>query len=193
MKKLSLYKQFKNRPTYYIGNVLILLSLFGFGFIFYPVALSYLAPQSFAQVANDQYSLWIPKIRAAGKVIPNVDPWDETAYRKALKQGIAQAKGTAAPGQNGTVYLFAHSSGPPWEQTRYNTIFLRLGELQKGDLLYLTWHGKQYVYKVREKKVVSPTDVTYLQQKKNQLIVQTCTPIGTDWQRLLVFADPLTK
>jgi LPXTG-site transpeptidase (sortase) family protein len=193
MKKLSFPSRFIKRPGYYLGNLLVLLSLVIFAYIFYPVLQSYLVPGSYAQVASDTYSLWIPKIRAAGKVIPNVDPWDEEAYRKALKQGIAQAKGTSVPGQHGTVYLFAHSSGPPWEQTRYNTIFLRLGELQRGDFVYVTWRGEKYTYKVQNKKVVSATDITYLQEKKDQLIIQTCTPIGTDWKRLLVFADPVTQ
>lgn len=193
MKKLSLFSRFNKSPGYYLGNFFILLSLALFVFIFYPVLQSYLTPGSYAQVASDTYSLWIPKIRAAGKVIPNVDPWNEAEYRAALKKGIAQAKGTATPGHAGTVYLFAHSSGPPWEQTRYNTIFLRLGELDKGDKVYLTWGGKMYTYVVDTKKVVPPSEVSYLHTKKNQLIIQTCTPIGTDWQRLLVFAYPVTQ
>ena len=35
-------------------------------------------------------------------------------------------------------------------------------------------------------------DVSYLiETKKTQLILQTCTPIGTSLKRLLVFADPV--
>lgn len=179
----------KKSFLYYLGNLCIIVSLLGFAFIFYPVVKAYLSPGSFAQVSADEYSLWIPRIRAAGKIIPNVNPWNEKEYKAALKHGIAQAKGTSVPGQKGTIYLFAHSSGLPWELTRYNTIFLRLGELQKGDPIYITWKGKKYTYKVREKKEIWPSDLQYIKSNKDQLIIQTCTPIGTDLKRLLVFAN----
>jgi LPXTG-site transpeptidase (sortase) family protein len=52
-------------------------------------------------------------------------------------------------------------------------------------------NGKNYNYVVYDKKVVEPWQVSYItESKKTQLIVQTCTPIGTSLYRLLVFADP---
>jgi LPXTG-site transpeptidase (sortase) family protein len=134
----------------------------------------------------------IPKIKAQSPVIENVDPWNEAAYGEALKHGVAQAKGTSLPGQHGTVYLFAHSSGLPWDLTHFNTIFLKLGELQNGDKILIRRNGKDYPYKVTDKKEVDPSEVQYLlDTKKTQLVVQTCTPIGTSLRRLLIFAAPV--
>ncbi|CAN5169582.1 hypothetical protein BH09PAT1_BH09PAT1_0530 [soil metagenome] len=179
----------KKPLSYYVGNSLIALSLLGFIYIGYPILFVFLFPSSIPPTTSRAFSLWIPKIHAAGKIIPNVDPWNETEYKTALKNGIALGKGFALPNQSGITYLFAHSSGLPWEITHYNTVFLRLGELDKGDKITIWYLSKQYDYQVIDKKVVDPTDVTAVTgEKGDELIIQTCTPIGTDWQRLLIYA-----
>lgn len=151
----------------------------------------YLFPAKIAEVnkINGNY-ITIPKIHAQAPIIYNVDPYNQTEYGEALKRGVAQAKGTALPGENETVFIFAHSSGNPLEITKYNTVFLRLGELKKNDEIIINKDNKIYKYKVMEKKVVWPTETKYLEQKENQLIIQTCWPIGTSLKRLLVFAVP---
>jgi len=183
-----------DRLLYHLGTVLIMFSLAGFVFIFYPLISAYFPQKLVTTQASAQGDIiiTIPKINAQAQVISNVDPWDERIYDEALKKGVAQAKGTALPGEKGTTFLFAHSSGLPWEMTRMNTIFLRLGELQTGDSIIIQNNGKKLEYKVRETKVVDPSQVHYLlDTKRTQLILQTCTPIGTSLQRLLIFADPV--
>jgi len=179
---------------YYPGNIFLITSFLGFFYIFLPIIQIYLLPpqiQSQQDLPTKGIFITISKIHAQSPVIPNVDPNNQVVYDQALSRGVAQAKGTALPGEKGTVYLFAHSSGPPWDITHFNTIFLRLGELQNGDLIILRRNGKNYTYIVEDKKVVDPWQVTYLtNSKKPQLIVQTCTPIGTSLYRLLVFAKP---
>ena len=104
----------------------------------------------------------IPKIYAQAPIIHDVDPWNEAIYKNALTQGVAHAKGSARPGQSGTSFLFAHSSGMPWEITRYNTIFLRLSELSISDRIILSVDGKRTTYQVVDKKEVTPDKVEYL-------------------------------
>jgi LPXTG-site transpeptidase (sortase) family protein len=174
-----------------LGNLLILLSLLFFAAMAYPLIRVYLFPPRLVVAAtpSEAFRIVIPAIQAASPVIENVDPWNETVYSQALKHGVAHAKGFALPGENGTVYLFAHSSGPPWEQVYYNTVFLRLGELQRGDEVILERKKKRYHYTVTDKKEVWPNEISYLNTKnKRTLILQTCTPIGTSLKRLLVFA-----
>lgn len=183
--------------SYYLGTGIIIVSLLGFAFTFYPLIRVYLFPTTHPAVAQDkgsEFSLVIPKINAVGLVKENVDPFNTEEYTVALKEGIAHAKGTYLPGEKGTVFLFAHSSGLPWELTRYNTIFLRLGELEKNDSIQINYKGTTYEYKVRETKKVWPNEVNFLlETEKEQLILQTCTPIGTDLKRLLIFADPVKR
>ena len=175
----------------YVGDVLLLLSLFVFLYLFWPVIQIYLFPPTIQKNLPDTGTyITIPKIHAQSPVILNVDPANQTIYDEALKHGVAQAKGTSLPGKPGTVYLFAHSSGPIWDETHFNTIFMRLGELKRGDVIIIRTNGKNYVYKMRESKIVKSSEVGYLTNThKTQLIVQTCWPIGTSFYRLLVFAD----
>ncbi len=148
-------------------------------------------PQIQSQLPEYGMYITIPKIHAQSPVIPEVDSNNQTVYDEALKHGVAQAKGTALPGEKGRVYLFAHSSGLPWEETHFNTIFLRLGELQNGDTIIVRRNGKDYKYIVYDKKTVDPSQVSYITDStKTQLILQTCTPIGTSLYRLLIFAKP---
>ena len=165
--------------------------------VYYPIITLYLFPQLVSQnVVDTSFSIEIPKIKVQSPVIAFVDPFNEKEYRVALEKGVAHAKGTAIPGEKGTSFLFAHSSDYPWRLSRYNTIFFRLGELNKGDSIIVRKDGKEYRYKVVDKKTVWPNEVSYLVNAQNKdqivktiLILQTCVPIGTAFQRLLIFAE----
>jgi sortase A len=194
MKKNIAKTRKTSNYSYYLGNLLIALSMISLVLTFYPLIQIYLFPPKTVASASNEipqgFYITIPKIAASSPIIANVDPWQESIYNEALKRGVAHAKGTAIPGQEGTIFLFAHSSGMPWELTRYNTIFLRLGDLQREDLIKVFNDGKEYTYEVTGKKEVWPHEVNYLlEHEKNQLILQTCTPIGTSLKRLLVFAE----
>lgn len=163
-----------------IGNFLIIISLALLLFIYYPYLGSYVLPAK--AVDNSSYYIKIPKIKAYSKIIENVDPWNKDIYGKALEEGVAKAKGFDN-------FFFAHSSLPPWKMTRTNTPFLRLGELKNGDQIIIHKDGKDYIYIVEDKKEVWPNEVSLVFEKsKEYLILQTCTPLGTDWKRLLIFA-----
>jgi sortase A len=183
----------KQRVFYHIGNLFIVISLFGFTLTFFPLISAYIfppnAPANTIAAKKSSFSIAIPKIHAYADVLPNIDPWNEKIYQEALKKGVAHAKGTKLPGEPGTSFLFAHSSGTPWGLTRENTLFLRLGELTNGDTILVSYKSKLYNYTVFDKKEVWPNEVKYLKEtKEDQLILQTCTPIGTALKRLLVFA-----
>ena len=183
----------KTKPfSYHLGNFLIIISLFLLAFTVFPIISVYLFPPKTIPVEELKGDyVTIPKISAQAPLIFNVDPTRESIYQEVLKRGVAHAKGTALPEENGTVFLFAHSSGNPLEISNYNTVFLKLGKLEKGDEIFVNKDGKIYKYKVFDEKIVWPTEVKYLGETKDQLIVQTCWPIGTDFKRLLIFATPV--
>ena len=180
------------------GNVLILFSFIGFFILFYPIIQLYLFPPEIKkeQKLSKEYAIFIPKIGAYSPIVKDVNPWNESEYMLALKRGVAHARGTSTPEKNGSVYIFAHSSGNPLEVNRYNTVFYRLGELQVDDLIVIRSNNKEYKYFVFDKKEVWPDQVQYLvdaqKSTESQLILQTCTPVGTSLKRLLIFARPLT-
>lgn len=168
-------------------------SLFILLFIYYPILQLYLFPQKpDPNIKRSDYYIEIPKIGVLSKIIEGVDPFNEAIYRKELEKGVAQAKDSFFPNESGTTFLFAHSSDLPWRMTRYNVAFFRLTELKKGDVIEIGRKGKSYKYKVSDTKTVSPSDINYLNDmSKKRLILQTCVPVGTALQRLLVFAEPL--
>lgn len=178
---------------YYLGNFFIYISFIGLFYTAYPLVKIYFYPPQAplkSKLSTQKFFLSIPKIHAYSEIIPEVDPWNAKIYNAALKKGIAHAKGTSLPGKQGSMFLFAHSSGSPWQITYTNTVFLRLWELNKNDAVLIDYQGRRFSYKVTTKKEVWPSEISYLKLDKDKiLILQTCTPLGTALKRLLVFAS----
>lgn len=179
----------------WLGNGLMIAAVVGLGWIIFPFIkeeYNYRYGQPPARQSSTGYTIEIPAIKIKAPVIAGVDPFKKQEYLAALQQGVAQAKDSALPGKPGTQYLFAHSSDTPFRITQYNTAFYRLNKLKPGEEIRVDYEGKSYHYRVREIKTVRPGETKYLtNSQKDQLILQTCTPIGTDWNRLLVFAEPV--
>ncbi len=140
----------------------------------------------------EDFYLFIPKIKAQSRVYSNTSPTDKKEYLEVLKKGVAHAQGSGYPTQNRSIYLFAHSTNAPINIVRYNAVFFLLNQLEKEDKIILFFNGKQYIYKVYSKLTTNPKDTSYLNYSENReiLILQTCYPPGTTWQRLLVLAEP---
>ncbi|MBI3985035.1 MAG: class E sortase [Candidatus Levybacteria bacterium] len=146
-------------------------------------------------VAKDtKFGLLIPKIGASAKVFANVNPGNQEEFLPILAQGVAHAQGTVFPGITGNIYLFAHSTDNFWNIGRYNAIFYLLKDLVPGDEVVVFYQNKRYDYIVSGSEVVSPEDVSHIVDAQNvgeeTLILQTCWPPGTTFQRLLVYAKP---
>jgi len=144
---------------------------------------------------NTEFGIVIPKISANAPIIANVDADSYDEYIKALQLGVAHALGTAFPGDNGHIYLFAHSTDNILSVGTYNAVFYLLYKLEPGDEVLLFYKGHKYRYSVTGKRVVSPNEIHYLTRASAEefLTLQTCWPPGTTLQRLLVFASPMVK
>lgn len=144
---------------------------------------------------NSYFSLYIPKTEAKANIIPNIDPGNFEEYTKALKEGIAHAKGTNFPGQGKLVYLFSHSTNSQLNINHYNAIFYLLGKLEKGDRIFVYFLDHKYIYKVDGKIITSADDTSWLKEsgEGERLILQTCDPPGTSLRRLLVITVPLDR
>jgi sortase A len=142
---------------------------------------------------DPKFSILIPKIGATAKIFPNVDPANPDIFLPVLQEGVAHAEGTFFPGQKGNIYLFAHSTDNFWDVGRYNAIFYLLKDLKRNDDVVIFYQNIRHNYEVTKTEITSPSDVSYIihaQTGKELLILQTCWPPGTTWQRLLVFAEP---
>ena len=139
------------------------------------------------------FGILIPKIGANARIFPNVDPSNPDAFLPILRHGVAHAQGTFFPGQAGNIYLFAHSTDNFWDVGRYNAIFYLLKDLKKGDDVVVFSQNIRHNYAVTNSRIINPSDVSYITDAKTgkeMLILQTCWPPGTAWQRLMVFAEP---
>jgi len=139
------------------------------------------------------FNILIPKIGANAKIFPNVDPSNPDVFLPVLQYGVAHAQGTFFPSQAGNIYLFAHSADIFWNVGRYNAIFYLLKNLQAGDDIAIFYQNVRHNYTVKNLGIIDPSEVSFIthsQTGKEQLILQTCWPPGTTWQRLIVFAEP---
>ncbi|MEK7593067.1 MAG: sortase [Patescibacteria group bacterium] len=140
---------------------------------------------------NTDFSVIVPKVGINAPVTSNINPKSEESYLPALSKGVAHASTSFLPDQDGTMYLFSHSTNYDWFVKDLNAVFYHLKSLDSGDLIVVVYKNTRYAYKLREKKVVAPNEISYLipQHGTKTLILQTCWPPGSTAERLLIFAD----
>jgi LPXTG-site transpeptidase (sortase) family protein len=140
---------------------------------------------------NKDFSLIVPKVGINAGIIPAVNPTKPGEYLAALEKGIAHSSLSYFPDEDGTVYLFSHSTNYDWFVGDLNAVFYLLKNLEVKDTILIYYKGSSYRYEITGKQVVSPTEVSYLapQAGAKRLILQTCWPPGSVTERLLIFAD----
>jgi len=200
------------RLPFYVANILFLSALIYGIYLYTPLikAIGYyeinknkeveiiVMPTTAPEAPIDAtYKIIIPKIQAEADVRENVSPFDQAEYNRVLKENVvAQASGSFPPGSGvgRSTYIFAHSTNAGPSSVRNNAVFYLLGKLEVDDQIVINYHGNHKNYRVYEKKVVKPNVLdflTYGDPTREVLILQTCWPIGTDWNRLLVLAEAI--
>lgn len=129
------------------------------------------------------YTLSIPKlgIKNAVAIVGGED----------LDKSLIHYGGTVLPGEYGKAVIFGHSVLPAFfNPQNYLTIFSTLPTLEEGDEILVTADNVTYRYTVFDMKVVSPDDISVLEQKFDwsYLCLVTCVPPGTYFKRLNVCA-----
>jgi len=199
----------KKKYMFYFGTIILVLAIGYLGYLYWPLTKSFVTykiggrtilneseviTEVKIKTEKEDFFIRIPAIAAAADIQKDVSPFDKKEYLSVLEKDlVAQAKDSGLPGQTyKSIYLFAHSTQQGIQMVRKNSVFYLLGELKNDDLIYIGYNGNFYRYKVYNKKIVAASAIEYLQYKeegKEILILQTCWPIGTDWQRLLIFAE----
>lgn len=149
------------------------------------------------QVAPPDVRLVIPRIE---KNVPVVTVKSDNLIKKnwnglekdimtALQNGVIHYPGTAMPGQKGNVVITGHSSYFPWDAGQFKDVFALLHEVKKNDKMVLYYNQKKYIYEVVDIQTVKPNNTDVLQQTEDdRLTLITCTPVGTNLNRLIVIA-----
>ena len=190
-----------------IGVVLILLFMQFNRLLFAPLA-AYVSPGDstsssitpvdggITQSVSSDPRLIIPKLNVDVPVHFGISN-DDATMMDAMNKGVAQFSITGAnamPGEIGNLVITGHSAGDLYSSNQYKFIFSGLERLSANDTIYINYNSTRYTYSVTESETVSPTDVAALTKTngKPQLILVTCTPLGTSRYRLLVHADQVS-
>lgn len=138
---------------------------------------------------DKEFNILIPKIDVQSEIIPNVDASNEDSYAEELKKGVAHAASSYFPGEKGPVVLFSHSTDSLLNVEQYNAKFYALKNLEIGDQIKINFRSKRFNYKVSKKIIINPNELDNIRKTDAALILSTCWPPGTSWQRLIIFAD----
>lgn len=135
--------------------------------------------------------LFIPSMGIRAPVF-KASSWNDGEVGELLKSGIALLPTeTWLEGDHRVVT--AHSSGTiSMGDKRF--LFATIHRLRPDEKIILYQNGKTYVYRVLEKKIVTPTDIGALPKgEKSTLTLVSCWPIGSDAKRILVIAEKITE
>ena len=120
--------------------------------------------------------LIIPKLEATLPIIHGTD-------EEELEKGVGHFAESVLPGMDDNSVLSGHR----------DTVFRRLGEVGKGDLLIVETVAGRFTYKVRKVRIVDEDNRTVIVPKpKATLTVSTCYPfdfVGYAPERYILVAD----
>ena len=113
-----------------------------------------------------------------------------TGFRQADldREGVLRMQESGLPWERGSnTFIAGHALGYPW--TRVPRAFYDLEKLMPGDEIFLkSADGRTYTFRVYDRLTVEPDDtwVTYPVEGKTVVSLQTCVPIPTFENRLIV-------
>jgi LPXTG-site transpeptidase (sortase) family protein len=146
-----------------------------------------------AQYASTKpFAITIPSLGIVDLAINHPDdPYTDQGVVEPLTKGVGHL--FSYPGNGGKVVVYGHSSGWPWDISKFTKIFRTINQLNIGDKIYVTYQGKLYVYQVSEKKTIAAKDNTAFEpdDRGEELVLYTCWPPDSISQRYLVYGTPV--
>jgi sortase A len=141
--------------------------------------------EDFSTSKVDFYTITIPKLKINSMTV--------AIGGEDLSKSLIQYPGTALPGKRGNSVIFGHSILPIfYDPKNYISIFSLLPTLKTGDLIYISYDGVAYTFRIENMFEVMPTDIQVLDQDSTDsfLTLVTCVPPGDpgDPKRLIVRA-----
>ncbi len=171
-------------PSEIIKNTITnsLPSVLGAEFTDYTKASRWFPKAQNLQIAssNTSYTLSIPKLGIENATV--------LVGGEDLAKSLIHFTGPL-PGNFGNPVIFGHST-LLWfyNPADYKSIFSKLPELDIGDEITVTMDNITYKYEVYEMKIVSPDNLSVLEQNYDDsyITLVTCVPPGTYFKRLIV-------
>ena len=148
-----------------------------------------------------------PRVTSGGKnvsaaikiTVPRLDLKDvavPTGSKQAEldREGILRLRGSGLPWIAGSnTFITGHALGYP--RTRVPYVFYKLSKMKPGDKIFIEDRkGQRYTFVVYDLMTVEPNDywATYPVEGKTVISLQSCTPIPTFENRLIVLGELVT-
>ena len=140
-------------------------------------------PKPAGRPANTDLTLTVPKLGLKGVALPT-----GSTQAKLDREGILRLSGSGLPWREGSnTFIAGHALGFP--RTRVPYAFYKLARMMPGDEIFIeSAAGRRYTFRVYDRLTVEPDDfwVTYPVEGKTLVSLQTCTPIPSFKDRLVV-------
>jgi sortase A len=136
----------------------------------------------------------IPKINLEVPVVYNLESAKEDVLQNGLENGVVHYPSSPVPGEKGNVVVVGHSSNNIFNAGKYKFAFALLSYLENGDTVIMQYNKKRYIYKVYDKFIVKPSEVSVLgpTDKSSALTLITCDPPGRNTNRLIIRAEQIS-
>lgn len=146
---------------------------------------------STVQPFSNEYTITIPRLGIFDVNVTFADPYSNANALAVLKDGLGHY--LSPPGQGGKMVLFGHSSGYSWDNSNYKRILRQINKLEIGDLVYINYQEKGYVYQVNNKEIMPANKLIDVMDDDGyeELAMFTCWPPDSIIQRYVVYATPL--
>jgi sortase A len=139
-------------------------------------------------------TLVIPKINVEVPVVYDEPSTEEKAVQAALERGVVHYANTPKPGEQGNGVIVGHSSSNILNRGKHKFAFVLLRSLDEGDTFYIQFNSKRYAYRIFQKRVVKPSEVSvlYNNEKPSSFTLITCDPPGTSLNRLVIVGEQIS-
>lgn len=106
----------------------------------------------------------------------------EGSTKENMAISVTSVNPKVKPGEKSNYCIAGHRS------YKYGRNFNRLNEIEKNDIIEVTYLGKDFKYKVYKKFLVKPNEVWVLDSKDNkpEITLITCNPMYNPTHRLIV-------
>lgn len=199
-------KQHVQSLAFGLGTGFIVLVIFLFGFFNEMFIAPFIQPSRHVSAtpiivssdtiaAGETPEVIVPKINVQIPLVYDEKSVVEADVQRALERGVIHYPTTSLPGQEGNAAFFGHSSNNIFNKGKYKFAFVLLHELVPGDIFYLTRDKTVYSYRVFDKRIVPPTEMSVLDPipgKPATATLITCDPPGTSTNRLVVWGEQIS-
>jgi LPXTG-site transpeptidase (sortase) family protein len=125
------------------------------------------------------------------KIGVNVPIVESKSSDYGLSRGAWRDPQGSTPDKGGNTIITGHRFKylPP-----SNLTFYLFDKLEAGDTFSIFWDKKYYFYKIKEVKIVEPTDLSILAPTKEPTITMyTCNPVYSQKERLVVIGERMVE